>query len=111
MLRRTRRDAVAHVPSMRVRSVAARTVATVLVELIGGPPLGKAPELGGPEEADLVALARWFVERYGLQFTVVAAAADPTVPYGATLPDPGARLEGPSFGEWLETDDAARLAD
>lgn len=110
MLRRTRRDAVARVPGMRVRSVAARTVARVLVELVGGPPLGMAPDLGGPEEADLAALARQFVERYQLAVSVVAAAADPSVPYGATLPGPDARLEGPTFREWLETEDAARLA-
>jgi uncharacterized protein YbjT (DUF2867 family) len=110
MLRRTRRDSAAHVPNMRVQSVAARTVASVLVELVGGSPLGKAPDLGGPEEADLVALARKFVEHFGLHISVVAAAPDPTVPYGATLPGPDARLAGPTFDEWLETEDAARLA-
>ena len=109
MLRRASRDTAAHVPNMRVQSVAARTAASVLVELVGGPPLGNAPDLGGPEEADLVALARKFVEHFGLRIPVVAAAADPTVPYGATLPGGGARLEGPTFDEWLETEDAARL--
>ncbi|HEX8967900.1 MAG TPA: NAD(P)H-binding protein [Chloroflexota bacterium] len=110
ILRRTRRGSVAQVPNMRVRSVAARTVARVLVELLGRSPQGMAADLGGPEEADLVALARQFVERFGLPVTVVATDPDRTVPYGATLPGPGARLEGPRFDEWLETDDAARLA-
>ena len=50
-----------------------------------------------------------FVERYRLQLTIVADPPDPTVPYGGTLPGDGARLEGPSFDKWLETDDAARL--
>jgi uncharacterized protein YbjT (DUF2867 family) len=111
MVRRTRRGGVAHVPNMRVRSVAARTVAKVLVELVDGAPLGRAPDLGGPEESDLVTLARQFVQRYGPPVTVVAADADSAVPYGATLPSRNARLEGPTFGEWLETSDAARLAD
>ena len=110
ILRRTRRDDVAHVPSMRVRSVAARTVAEVLVELTEGPPLGRAPDMGGPEEADVADLARRFVDHYRLELTVVADLPDRTVPYGATLPGPGARLEGPTFDKWLETDDAARLA-
>jgi uncharacterized protein YbjT (DUF2867 family) len=110
MLRRTRRDSAAHVPNMRVQSVAARTVASVLVELVGGPPLGMAPDLGGPEQADLVALVRKFVEHFDLRIPVLAAAPDPSVPYGATLPGSGARLEGPTFDEWLETEDAARLA-
>jgi hypothetical protein len=89
--------------------MAARSAGEVLVELIGGPPLGRAPDLGGLEEADLTDLARRFVERYRLQLTIVADPPDPTVPYGATLPGPGARLEGPTFDKWLETDDAARL--
>jgi uncharacterized protein YbjT (DUF2867 family) len=110
MLRRTRRDTGAHVPNMRVQSVAARTAASVLVELASGLPVGSAPDLGGPEQADLVTLARKFVEHFGLRIPVVAAAPDPTVPYGATLPGPGARLERPTFDEWLETEDAARLA-
>ena len=54
---RASRDTAAHVPNMRVQSVAARTAANVLVELVGGPPLGNAPDLGGPEEADLA--SRW----------------------------------------------------
>lgn len=110
MLLRTRHDAVAHVPSMRVRSVAARTVGEVLVQVIEGPPLGRAPDLGGPEEADLIDLARRFVERYRLHVTIVADPADRTLPYGATLPTAGARLDGPTFEEWLKTEDAARLA-
>jgi uncharacterized protein YbjT (DUF2867 family) len=110
MLRRARSDGVAHVPSMRVRSVAARTVGEVLVELTEGPPSSRAPDLGGPEEADLIDLARRFVERYRLHLTIVADPADGTVPYGATVPRAGARLDGPGFEEWLETDDAARLA-
>jgi uncharacterized protein YbjT (DUF2867 family) len=110
MLRRTRRDTAAHVPNMRVQSVAARTVASVLVELVGGRPRGMTPDLGGPEEADLVELARKFVEHFELRIPVLAAVPDPSVPYGATLPGPGARLEGPTFQKWLESEDAARLA-
>ena len=109
MLHRNRRDDVAYVRSMRVRPVAARSVAKVLVQLVGGPPLGRATDLGGPEEADLVALAARFVERYGLAMRVVAVDPDPAVPFGATLPGPDARLEGPTFDEWLESEDAARL--
>jgi uncharacterized protein YbjT (DUF2867 family) len=106
----TQRDAVAHVPSMRVQPVAARTVGERLVELAAEAPAGRAPDLAGPAQATLPDLARAFVTRFGLQIRVVAAPADPTVPPGATLPGPGARLEGPTFDQWLETDDAARLA-
>ncbi len=110
MLRRTRQDSVAHVPSRRVQPVAARTVARWLVELASEAAIGRAPDLAGPAQADLVDLARAFVRRYGLQITVTAAPADPTIPPGANLPTAGARIDGPTFEQWLESDDAARLA-
>jgi hypothetical protein len=81
-----------------------------LVTLAGQAPIGRAPDLAGPAQADLVAMARAFADRFGLQLTVVPANPDPTVPTGATLPGPGARIDGPTFDQWLETEDAARLA-
>lgn len=110
MLRRNATATSASVPRMRVQSVAARTVAMVLVELASGPALGRAPDLAGPEQAELVDLARRYVEHFHLAVTVVETAANPGVPYGATLPDAGARLDGPTFDKWLETEDAANLA-
>ena len=109
MLRRARQGSIANVSRMRVQSVAARTTARVLLELASGPALGRAADLGGPEQAELASLATRYVEHFGIDITVREGAADPNVPYGATLPGTGARLEGPTFGEWLETDDAARL--
>ncbi len=110
LLARTRTGTSASVPRMRVRSVAARTVATVLVELAGGPALGRATDLAGPAEAELIALAREYVKHFRLPLTVVESAANPGVPYGATLPGPEARLEGPTFEQWLESDDAATIS-
>ena len=52
------RGPVALVPRMRVRPVAAAEVGDRLAELAVGAPLGVAPELAGPEEHDLVDLAR-----------------------------------------------------
>jgi uncharacterized protein YbjT (DUF2867 family) len=109
MLRRNRGGAEAQIPRMRVQSVAARTVARALVDLVSGAALGKAPDLGGPEQAELVTLARRYMEHFGLGLTVVETDADPSVPYGATLPGPGARLEGPTFEEWLHSEDAAQM--
>lgn len=110
MLQRNERDGAATVPAMRVRTVAARTVAERLVELAPSAPIGRAADLGGPEEADLVELSRAFVSRYGLRITVTPGPTDSSVPFGATLPGEGAQLAGPTFAEWLETEDAARLA-
>jgi uncharacterized protein YbjT (DUF2867 family) len=110
MLRRRRQDSEARVPSMRIQPVAARTVGEHLVALAGQAPVGRAADLAGPAQADLVALARAFVGRFGLQITVVPASPDPPVPSGATLPTVGAHIDGPTFEQWLETKDAARLA-
>ena len=111
MLRRNRRGTTTVVPRMRVQTVAARTVGRVLVELLREPGRGGlAADLGGPDERDLAELVSAFAARFRIETTVIEG--DPTrgVPFGATLPSAGARLEGPTFDEWLMTDDAARLA-
>ena len=100
----------ASVPDVRVRTVAARTVAEVLLEAAVAEPAGHAPDLAGPEEANLVDLATAFVAHRG---EPVAIRPDRETMAGpaahAGLPGPDARIEGPAFAEWLETDDAAAL--
>jgi hypothetical protein len=88
--------------------VAARTVAAVLVELAEGPPRGLARDLAGPEESDLVTLARAFVEGRGLQIDVVVDE-NARMPARELLPGDDARIEGPSFAEWLASDDALAI--
>jgi uncharacterized protein YbjT (DUF2867 family) len=110
-LRRNTQDAVARVPSLRVQPVAARSVARCLVELAENAPAARAADLAGPAQLLLVDMARAFVQRYNLHVSVEPVPSDPTVPDGAILPSTAdARLEGPSFEEWLESEDAARLA-
>ena len=111
IIARTRNGANARVFDLRVQTVAARTVARVLIELAMGEPRGRAPDLAGPEEADLVDLARRFVARRRLPIEVQADAQSiPGVPPGALLPGDDARIEGPTFGDWLMSEDAAALA-
>jgi uncharacterized protein YbjT (DUF2867 family) len=106
----TRNDSQARVFDLRVQTVAARTVAEVLLELAEGAPIGRAPDLAGPQEADLVALARAFVEHRGEKITVHPDAERLTgIPPRALLPGNGARLQGPTFDEWLSSEDAAAL--
>ena len=109
ILRRNREASSSHVPRMRVQSVAARTTARILVDVASGHALGRAADLAGPEQAELVTLASRYVEHFGIDVTIREVAADPSIPYGATLPGAEARLEGPTFDDWLETDDAALL--
>ncbi len=114
MLRRTRRGPVALVPRMRVRPVAARTVGEALVAMAAGDAVGDAGALGGPEEEDLVEMARRFASRRGLRVTVipvrVPGPAGKAMRSGALLPTPPAHLEGPTFGAWLEGDDPTAVA-
>lgn len=111
ILAATRKGMQASVFDLRVRTVAARTVADVLVEDAEHDPAGRACDLAGPEPADLVELARAFVAQRGKQVEVLAdrdSFAD--APRAALLPGEGTRIAGPTFAAWLESDDAATLA-
>jgi hypothetical protein len=63
----------------------------------------------GPDEADLIGLARAFVERRGWASRCSPMTARVSRPR-ALLSDDTARHEGPTFEEWLGRDDAAALA-
>jgi uncharacterized protein YbjT (DUF2867 family) len=102
-------DGVAQLPDLVVQTVAARTVAEVLVELAAAPPIGRAADLAGPDQRRLVDLARALVARRG-DATVIERDDQPGIPSRALLPGAGARIEPPSFDEWLDTEDAAALA-
>jgi uncharacterized protein YbjT (DUF2867 family) len=108
----TRHDSQAQVLDLRpVQTVAARTVGEVLLELAEAAPIGRAPELAGPQQAELVALARAFVAHRGEAITVHPDAESVAgIPPGSLLPGSGARIQGPAFGEWLASEDAATLA-
>jgi hypothetical protein len=106
----TRDGSRASVFDLRVQTVAARTAAAVLVEVAEGPPAGRARDLAGPEEADLVALARRLVEHRGEAIEIEPDTESfGALPPRARLTDDDARLEGPTFEEWLRTEDAAAL--
>ncbi|MGH8987630.1 MAG: hypothetical protein ACRDXC_03400 [Acidimicrobiales bacterium] len=108
MLRLTRNGSVAQVPSFRVRTVSARTVDQFFVEVAEGVPAGeRATDLCGPDEAEVVDLARRFTERFDLDLHVTPV--DWEVPPGALLPDEDSRIIGPTFDEWLASEDAASL--
>jgi hypothetical protein len=107
---------VAYLPNMRTQLVAARTVAEVLADAVaeaGAPPAGgwETIEIAGPREENLVDAAMMLASRRGraLKIEAVSDPANPEVRLmeaGALLPGPGARLEGPTFEQWLETDAA-----
>jgi hypothetical protein len=55
-----------------------------------------------------VTLARHLSERLHLGIDVEPTG--PTVPEGALLPTDSARIDGPTFEQWLRSDDATRAA-
>ncbi len=96
---------VALLPRQLIRPVAAVEVAAELVSIALGEPQGLAPEIAGPEEHQLVDLARRVV-RESNQRRVVAGVRIPgrggrAMASGALLPGAGAHIGRQTFDEWL----------
>jgi uncharacterized protein YbjT (DUF2867 family) len=110
----TIQDGVAYVPEMRTQLVAARVVAEALADAAEEPEVqsGRITEVAGPKQERLARAAEALFASRGDSTEVretrggpLAAADDPdTAAYadGAALPNPGAKLAGPTFEEWLE---------
>jgi uncharacterized protein YbjT (DUF2867 family) len=97
-------------PVMRTQPIAARSAAQFLVETAVTQRPGEVVEIAGPAPADLISLARAVVRHEGRRVMVwplrLPGAAGGAMRDGALLPGVGARLMGPTFDEWLATDDA-----
>jgi uncharacterized protein YbjT (DUF2867 family) len=111
----TQGDAI-YVPRIRTQLVAARSVAEAaarLADASGRTPRsddGLITEIGGPREERLVDAARLLLSRRSEPLPVeeVSNPADPDndlLESGALLPGPAATLAGPTFEEWLGTQD------
>ena len=110
----TIQDGVAHVPEMRTQLVAARVVAETLADAAEEPEIenGRITEVAGPQEERLAdAAAALFASRGDAveiresNGGLLAQPGDPDATAyadGAALPNPGAKLAGPSFAEWLK---------
>ena len=109
----TIQDGVAYVPEMRTQLVAARVVAETLADAAEEPEIenGKITEVAGPREERLAeAAAALFASRgdsveisesHGGTLTKPGDPDAAAYAEGAALPNPGAKLAGPSFEEWL----------
>jgi uncharacterized protein YbjT (DUF2867 family) len=109
ILARSRRGPLAVVPRMRLQPVAAREVGTALADAAVRPPAGRAPDLGGPEQHELVDLVRRLLRARDRRALVVPVrlpgAAGKAMARGALLPGPGARHGEQTFDQWLAGDD------
>jgi uncharacterized protein YbjT (DUF2867 family) len=109
----TIQDGVAHVPEMRTQLVAARVVAEALADAAEEPDIenGRITEIAGPQAERLADVAAALFASRGDSIEVreqrgglLAQPDDPDAAAyadGAALPNPGAKLAGPSFEEWL----------
>ncbi|WP_409329213.1 SDR family oxidoreductase [Trujillonella humicola] len=93
------------VPAMRTATVAAEEVAAALLGLAEGPPRGRVPDLGGPEEAELADLVRRRLAAAGRRGRVLRVPlpgrAGRRMRDGALLPGPGADRGRLTFDAWL----------
>ena len=101
-------DGVAYLPEMQTQLVAARAVAEALADAAEEPEIqnGKITEIAGPQATRLAdAAAALFATRGdSVEIRESRQAGDPDAAAyaeGAALPNPGAKLAGPSFQEWL----------
>jgi uncharacterized protein YbjT (DUF2867 family) len=110
----TIQDGVAHLPEMRTQLVSARTVAETLADVAEEPEIedGRITEVAGPREERLADAAAALFARRGdsveiresRQSLLASRPDDPdgaAYAEGAVLPNPGAKLAGPSFEEWI----------
>jgi uncharacterized protein YbjT (DUF2867 family) len=104
----TMQDGVAHVPEMRTQLVAARVVAEALADAAEEPEIqnGRITEIAGPQEERLADAASALFARRGdsIEIREGREPGDPDAAAyaaGAALPNPGAKLVGPSFEDWL----------
>jgi uncharacterized protein YbjT (DUF2867 family) len=97
-------------PNMRVQPIAARSVGQYLAQLAIDPPAAQMVEVAGPQAENLIAMARQIVrtrhQRLWIMPLVLPGAAGKALRGGAILATSATTLVGPSFTEWLTSDDA-----
>jgi len=110
----TIQDGVAYVPEFQTQLVAARAAAEAVVDAAEEPEIenGKITEVAGPRAERLADVAATVFAKRGETVEIRESRggllADPGAPdatayaEGAALPNPGAKLAGPSFEQWLQ---------
>ncbi|MDQ0746990.1 uncharacterized protein YbjT (DUF2867 family) [Streptomyces africanus] len=108
-----RQGDVAYIPALPTQLVACRTVAETLVDLATDPgapdrpgPGTPIPEIAGPRRETMAEAAGLLGARRGIKVVEVDGSGMPdaeTAAAGGFLPSPHAKLAGPTFREWLDT--------
>jgi len=94
-------------PTMRTQPIAAREVATRLVDLAEGSPQGRVADLAGPREENLAEMIRGYLRVTGRRGPVLQlslpGAGFVAMRSGSLLPPVGADLGTQTYAEWLAT--------
>lgn len=94
-------------PRARTQPVAAREVAEWLVTLAAEAPVGRAIDLGGPQEESLAEMVRGYARTIGHRGWIPAVSLPGSMGRaqrsGALLPGPDALRGRQTFAEWLAT--------
>ncbi|WP_405433563.1 SDR family oxidoreductase [Micromonospora sp. NBC_00617] len=101
---------IAYIPALPTQLVACRTVAETLVDLALDPdvpaPGTPIPEVAGPRPETMAEAAQLLGARRGIKVVGVDGSGMPDAEIAASggfLPSPHAKLAGPTFQEWLDT--------
>lgn len=106
----TRTDGHASVFDVRSQPVAAAAVGEALVAVAERPATARASDLAGPEQDNLVDMARALVAHRGADLQIEPDTETMSgVPDGALLPGHDATIIGPTYSQWLDTSDAAAM--
>lgn len=101
----TERDGVATVAPLLVRPIAPADVADVLAEIATGDPKGRYVDVAGPEQEDLVDMARRTNEARGHRVKLVPTWSSGVfgldMAGNVSLPAEGARIAPTTFDQWL----------
>ena len=96
-----------------VQPVAARTVGQHLALCVTEPAHSGLEEIGGPQATDLLTMARAMIAASGQRRRLIPVylprGVSARLRGGALLPVPSATLAGPTFGEWLKSEDFGEL--
>ncbi|MBB5078010.1 SDR family oxidoreductase [Nonomuraea endophytica] len=98
------RDGVATVAPLLMRPIAPADVAAVLAEVATGEPKGVYTDIAGPDQQDLVDMARRTYAARGQKIVLVptwAGLFGPDMAGDVLLPAEGARIMPTTFEEWL----------
>lgn len=95
------------VPRMRSQPIAAREVSKALARIVGEEPVGRAPDLAGPEVHDMSDLVRLVLRSRGSKRPVVGfrvpGRMGSALAKGGLLPDEAGPRGRETFEEWLES--------